>query len=169
MHFSHERNTGQMLTETIMQVLPDSPLFARAYIEDRLFQVLSFGDVDTGSDDVMGTLSHARKQRTRPCNQPLIAMPGYPIGLIVLGKEIGTQHFKHGTEALGLLGNEKEVPNALALNLLHRISSGQFTRRVKPEDVSFAVEHNDQCSHSVQDRGDEVTFFLQLLFDAFDI
>src|SRR3984885_14946674 len=78
MHFSHERNTGQMLTETIMQVLPDSPLFARAYIEDRLFQVLSFGDVDTGSDDVMGTLSHARKQRTRPCNQPLIAMPGYP-------------------------------------------------------------------------------------------
>src|ERR1700722_9416666 len=127
MHLGHERNTGQMLTETIMQVLPDAPLFSRTYIQDCFFQVLSFGDVDTCRDDVMGAFSSSWKERTRPGNQPLISTPRYPIGLIVLRKKIGAQHFKHRTEALSLLGNQKQVPDTFALNFFHRISSGKFT------------------------------------------
>src|SRR5580698_3853823 len=124
MHLGHERNTGQMLTETIMQVLPDAPLFSRTYIQDCFFQVLSFGDVDTGGDDVMGAFPRSRKERARPGDQPLISTPRYPIGLIVLRKKIGTQHFKHGAEALSLFGNEEQVPDTFALNFFHRISSG---------------------------------------------
>ena len=96
-------------------------------------------------------------------------MPRNPTGLIVLRKKIRTQHFKQGPEAICLLRKEKQVPNAFALNLLHRISRGKFTSRVEAQDTSFAVEDDDQCSYGVQDCGDEVTFFLELLFDAFDI
>src|ERR1700722_1763990 len=169
MHLGHECDTGQMLAEAIMQILPDSPLFSRAYIQDCFFQVLSFGDVDTGGDDVMGAFSSSRKERARPGNQPLISTPRYPIGLIVLRKKIGTQHFKHGAEALCLLGNEKQVPDIFALNFLHRISSGQFTSGVEAQDTSFAVEDDNQGSDRVEDGGDKVTLLLQFFFDAFDI
>ena len=53
MHFGHEGDPGQMLAETIMQVLPYAPLFSGATVEDCLFQVLSFCDVDPGSNDVL--------------------------------------------------------------------------------------------------------------------
>ena len=66
----------------------------RTYIQDRLFQVLSFRDVDTCGDDVLGGFSSAGKQGTRPGNQPLIPMPRDPAGLIVLRKKIRAQHFK---------------------------------------------------------------------------
>ena len=92
-----------------------------------------------------------------------------PTGLVVLGEKIRTQHLEIGAEAIYLLGKEKEVPDAFALNLLHRISRGQFTSRVEAQDTSFVVEDDDQRSDSVQDCGDEVTFFLEFLFDALEI
>src|ERR1700722_4043020 len=119
MHFGHECDPGQMLAETIVQVLPDSPLFSRTYIEDCLFQVLSFCDVNPSSNDVLRCLPTAWKQGTRPCNQPLISMPRNPTGLVVLRKKVGTQHFKRRPEPMDFLRREKQVPNTFTLNLLH--------------------------------------------------
>src|ERR1700744_4339215 len=102
MHFGHECDPGQMLAETIVQVLPDSPLFSRTYVEDCLFQMLSFCDVDPGGNDVLRRIPAARKQGTRPCNQPLISVPCKPTGLVVLRKKVATQHFKRCPEPVDL-------------------------------------------------------------------
>src|SRR5580658_1425545 len=131
--------------------------------------MLSFRDVDAGGDDVTGRFSIAGKQRTRPGDEPLLSMACDPTGLVVLGQKIGAQHLEIGAEAIYLLRKEKEVPDVFALNLLHGISRGQFTSRVEAQDTSFVVEDDDQCSDRVQDGGDEVTFFLELLFDALEI
>src|ERR1700722_11805391 len=120
-----------MLAETIMQVLSNAPLFSGAYIQDGLFQVLSFRDVNAGGNDVMGRLSTARKQGTGPCDQALFSMPREPGVLIVLRKEIGTQHFKHGLEAICFLRKQEQVPDIFALDLFHRITRSQFTSRVE--------------------------------------
>src|ERR1700722_5645874 len=129
--------------------------------------MLSFRNVDAGGDDVTGRLSIAGKQSTRPGDQPLLSTACDPTGLVVLGEKIGTQHLEIGAEAIYLLRKEKKVPDVFALNLLHGISRGQFTSRVEAQDTSFVVQDDYQCSYSVQDGGDEVTFFLEFLFDAF--
>src|ERR1700691_3535498 len=98
MHLGHERDPGQMLAETIMQVLANSPLLPGTYIQDCLFQMLSFRDVDTSSDDVACGLSIAGKQGARPGNEPLLSMARNPTSLIVLRQKIRTQHFKIGPE-----------------------------------------------------------------------
>src|SRR3984957_3260216 len=131
--------------------------------------MLSFRNVDAGGDDVTGRLSIAGKQSTRPGDQPLLSTACDPTGLVVLGEKIGTQHLEIGAEAIYFLGKEKEVPDAFALNLLHGISRGQLTCWVEAQDTSFVVEDDDQCPDRVQDGGDEVTFFLELLFDALEI
>src|SRR5271154_7377546 len=131
--------------------------------------MLPLRDVDAGGDDVTGCLSIAGKQSTRPGDEPLLSMACDPTGLVVLGEKIGAQHLEIGAEAIYLLRKEKEVPNVFALNLLHGISRGQFTSRVEAQDTSFVVEDDDQRSDRVQDCGDEVTFFLELLLDALEI
>src|ERR1700733_3201590 len=131
--------------------------------------MLSFRDVDAGGDDVTGRFSISRKQRTRPGDEPLLSMACDPTGLVVLREKIGTQHLEIGAEAIYFFRKEKEVPDAFALNLLHGISRGQFTSRVEAQDTSFVVEDDDQCPDRVQYGGDEVTFFLEFLFDAFEI
>src|ERR1700679_1465455 len=131
--------------------------------------MLSFRDVDAGGDDVTGGFSISRKQRTRPGDESLLSMARDPTGLVVLGEKIGTQHLEIGAEAIYLLRKEKEVPDVFALNLLHGISRGQFTSRVEAQDTSFVVEDDDQRSDRVQDSGDEITFSLELLFDALEI
>src|ERR1700678_333229 len=131
--------------------------------------MLSFRDVDAGGDDVTGRFSISRKQRTRQGNEPLLSMACDPTGLVVLGKKIGTQHLEIGAEAIYLLRKEKEVPDVFALNLLHGISRSQFTSRVEAQDTSFVIEDDDQCPDRVQDGGDEVTFFLGLLFVGLSI
>jgi hypothetical protein len=100
-----------MLAETIMQVLPNSPLFSRTYVQDRLFQVLSFRDVYTCGNDVLGSFSIAWKWRTRPGNEALVSMAREPTGLIVVRKKIRTQHFKQCPEAIFLFRREKQVPD----------------------------------------------------------
>src|SRR5271156_4239794 len=131
MNLGHERDPGQMLAEAIMQVLPNAPLFSGTYVQDCLFQVLPFRDVDTGGNNVTGGLSIAGKQRTRPRNQPLIPMPSYPTGLVVLREKIRAEQLKIGLEATRILRKKKQVPDAFALNLLLCISRCQFTSRVE--------------------------------------
>src|ERR1700735_2988404 len=131
--------------------------------------MLLFRDVDAGGDDVTGRFPIARTQRTRPGDQPLLSMACDPTGLVVLGKKIRTQHLEIGAEAIYLLRKEKEVPDVFALNLLHGISRGQFTSGVEAQDTSFVIEDDDQGSDRVQNGGDEVTFFLEFLFDALEI
>src|ERR1700678_4046128 len=98
MHFGHEGNSGEVLAQTIVQVLPDSPLFSRAYIEDCLFQLLSFCDVYPRGNDVLRRLVTPWQQSTRPRYQSLVSVPRNPTGLIVLRKKVATQHFKRGPE-----------------------------------------------------------------------
>ena len=54
LNFAHEGNAGQMLAQTIMQVLPDPALLTRADFQDFLFQMFAFGDVNACGDDVSG-------------------------------------------------------------------------------------------------------------------
>ena len=69
MHLGHKRNPGQVLAEAVMQVLPNSPLLARADLQQCFLQVLPLGDVDPRGDDVIGGLAIARQQGARPGDQ----------------------------------------------------------------------------------------------------
>ena len=45
LHLRHESNPGEVLPQSIMQVLSDSPLLAFANVQDRLLQPLTLADV----------------------------------------------------------------------------------------------------------------------------
>src|SRR5271154_3375971 len=107
MHFGHKCNSGQMLSEPVVQVLPDATLFSCADIENRFFEMLPFGDVDAGSDDVIGRVSTARQKGARPCNQPLLSMFGDPTTLVVLRKKIGAQHLKYSPKTVCFFWKKK--------------------------------------------------------------
>src|SRR5271155_5052921 len=114
MHLGHKRNPGQMLTETVMQILPDSALFSCTDVQNRFFQMFPFRDVDACGDNVIGGFSTTRQQRARPGDQSLISMPRYPRALIVVRKKIRAHDFKNSPEAVGLLCKKKQIPDTFA-------------------------------------------------------
>src|SRR5271154_7147285 len=142
MHLCHEGDPGQMLTETVMQILPDSTLFPCADVQNRFLQMLSLGNVYACRDDVIGGVPNARQQRARPGDQPLVSMPRHPTTLIIVREKVGAHDFKDAPEAVCLFPEKKQVPDTSALSLLLRISGGEFACRIESQDASFAVEDN---------------------------
>jgi hypothetical protein len=112
-HFGHERDSGQMLAETVMQILSNAALFSCTDVQDCLFQLLAFGDIDAGGDNVSGVHAAARQERTGPCNQPLISMAGDPGRLMILRQKIRTEHFENGLESFSLFRQREQIPEIL--------------------------------------------------------
>ena len=53
-----------MLAQSIVQILPNAALLPRADFQNRFLQMLAFGDVDSGGDDVSGLF---RRRQEAPC------------------------------------------------------------------------------------------------------
>ena len=69
--FTHECNSGQVLTEAIVQVLPDSALFTVTDFRDGSFQALALSDINTGGENV----THASLLSSQNCRGPVNEAP----------------------------------------------------------------------------------------------
>ena len=93
-----------MLSQSVVQILSDPPLFPRADLENRLLECLALGDVDAGSDDV-------RTEPSFPVSTVLdqemslrSPLPGHPVAFVVAGSMSCSQLLEDRLEALDSSG-----------------------------------------------------------------
>ena len=52
LNLAHERNPGEMLSQTVVQVLSYAALFFSADLKNRFFQTLALGDIDSRRNNI---------------------------------------------------------------------------------------------------------------------
>src|SRR6476660_3376224 len=98
-----------------MQVLADSPLFARADIQYRRLQPFPFSDIRTSRNDIGGFTIVARQNRVRPFDYAANSAwrdPGTFILLLCLSI---SDLLEISTKTLSFLGQQNEFPERTAL------------------------------------------------------
>jgi len=59
-YLTHEANTGKMLTQAVMKVLPDASLLSSAYLKDLFLEVFSSRDIPNNAEDIVdGIRNHS--------------------------------------------------------------------------------------------------------------
>ena len=168
-HLGHERDPGQMLPQSVVQILPDAPLLPRADVQQRPLQLLALGDVDSGSDDVVGPPLAVGQLRVGPGNQAARPVPRHPMALIILRQKIGAQLRNHRPGARCLAGQKEELPNAPPAHFLERVACGQFTSSVESHDAAVLVQNRNQRAHGVENPRHKIPLPLQCPFRVLQV
>ena len=65
--------------------------------------------------------------------------------------------------------NHEQIPDRLAARFFEGLSGHLFAGAIEAYDPPFAIEHNHQSAHGVENPGNDIALFLQLLFGLLEI
>src|ERR1700693_5057857 len=158
-----------MLPQTVVQVLTDAALLTVAHFENGGLQPFAFGNVDTGSDDILDFLARAGQHGGGPTDQALPTGARQPIAFIIGHRASGRQLVQYGLESLGLFWSEKQFAETVALHFGEFVAGGPFASTIEPNNPSFGIEDHHQRSYRVKDGRGHIPVLFQGRFGLFEI
>ncbi len=163
-HLAQEGDAGQMLTESIVEILADPAIFLIADLEHRFLQAPSFRFVAAGGDDVFRRPVRVRDDGAGPGDPPVGTGPRHPCRFAVHAGAPARRRIQRRPESLALVRRDEQIPEKRAFHVFGATPGGELTGAIEADDAAGAVEHDDQRAHGVEDRREQVALFLKRRF-----
>ena len=170
-HLAHESDAGEVLAQSIVEILPDAPLFPAADFEDRAFEAFGIGNVDSSEDHIFQWRRSRRPEhRARPGNHPRARPAGWPtrsrkqpeaVRRAAVRRSRGSGRSLRAPPA----GPRRSLPITSFEAYPVVCSHARLKRTIRPS----RVEDQDQGANSVEHRRSEVAFFLKRFLGALEV
>src|ERR1700690_2795840 len=128
-----------MLAETVVKILPDTPLLASAHFKNGLLQAAPLGDIDSRGDQILGRAIAPRKNRAGPGDATLAAVTRDPMRFVIARDAPGAQLREDRLRIFKLVRNRKQVPELLAFDFFEGISGGDFAGAIESHDAPVGI------------------------------
>ena len=122
---------------------------------------LPLRNIDSRSDDVRGCLFGAGQNRGGPGNGPRAPIARDPAVFVLGARRVVTNLLEQQLELPDLFGNQEQIPQGPALDLVEGVARQLLAGPIKADDSAFLIQHHDQRARRIQNGGEKVALLLQ--------
>ena len=107
--------------------------------------------VDARSDHIFDVAGSVGQRRIGPFDEAALAGLAHPVIFELVAESPLPQIFEHRAHRGGFLGQQQELPDAPALDLVETVAGQPLAARVELHDPALAIKHHDQRMGGLND------------------